>query len=137
MARQVKKRNNNKKGFKPNNNQPQRLEKVEAITYSDGITVADLAAKCNKNASDIIKILFMLSKMVTINSELDDETVELVCMEFGIEATKEEPKEENSLEDDDIDDPKDLQERPPIVTIMGHVDHGKTTLLDSIRHLQL
>ena len=133
MAKQVRRKNNNKKGFKPNNNQPQRLEKVEAITYSDGITVADLAAKCNKSASDIIKILFMLSKMVTINSELDDETVELVCMEFGIEVTKEEPKEENSLEDDDIDDPKDLQERPPIVTIMGHVDHGKTTLLDSIR----
>ena len=133
MAKKVRRQNNNKKGFKPNNNQPQRLEKVEAITYSDGITVADLAAKCNKNASDIIKILFMLSKMVTINSELDDETVELVCMEFGIEATKEEPKEENSLEDEEIDDPKDLKERPPIVTIMGHVDHGKTTLLDSIR----
>ena len=54
MAKQVRRKNNNKKGFKPNNNQPQRLEKVEAITYSDGITVADLAAKCNKSASDII-----------------------------------------------------------------------------------
>lgn len=134
MAKQVKKKsNNNKKNYKSNNKEAKNDIKVEAITYSEGITVAELAAKCNKNASDIIKILFMLSKMVTINSPLDEETVELVCLEFGIEATKEEPKDENSLEDDEIDDPKDLEERPPIVTIMGHVDHGKTTLLDSIR----
>ena len=134
MAKQVKKRVNNKKSSKFNNNhESNRSEKVTSITYSDGITVADLANKCHKNASDIIKILFMLSKMVTINSPLDKDTVELVCLEFGIEPIYEEPKDENSLEDDEIDDPKDLKERPPIVTIMGHVDHGKTTLLDSIR----
>ncbi len=138
MAKQTyKKRINNNK--KPNNkanwteNKKDNSEKVESITYSDGITVSELASKVNKNSSDIIKLLFMLGKMMTINSPLDDENVELVCMEYGIEAKKEEPKDDESLADDEEDDPKDLVERAPIVTIMGHVDHGKTTLLDTIR----
>ena len=138
MAKQTYKKhiNNNKK---PNNkanwteNKKDNSEKVESITYSDGVTVSELAGKVNKNSSDIIKLLFMLGKMMTINSPLDDENVELVCMEYGIEAKKEEPKDDESLADDQIDDPKDLVERAPIVTIMGHVDHGKTTLLDTIR----
>ncbi len=134
MAKQNR-RNNNKKrnNAHPNDHAFEKKEKVVAITYPEGITVAGLAEKCQRNASEIIKILFMMSKMVTINSVLDDETVELVCLEFGIEATKEAFNENESLEDDEIDDPKDLKERAPIVTIMGHVDHGKTTLLDAIR----
>ena len=135
MAKQVRRKNNNNSKRAKNNysSRPMNQEKVDAITYKEGITVSELAEKIHKNPSDIIKVLFMLSKMVTINSSLDDETVELVCLEYGIDVTKEEVREDDSLEDDVIDDPKDLKERPAIVTIMGHVDHGKTTLLDSIR----
>lgn len=131
MAKHIKTRPNKAKGNRTLT--PRDNVKVEAITYTDGITVSKLAEKCHKNPSDIIKLLFMLSKMVTINSPLDDETVELICMEYGISATKEEESSEVELEDTIVDDPADLKERAPIVTIMGHVDHGKTTLLDSIR----
>ena len=134
MAKQTYKKRINKK---PNNNTFENKKdesvKVEAITYTDGITVGELAGKLNKNSSEIIKLLFMLGKMVTINSPLDDENIELICMEYGITATKQEERDEESLADDETDDPKDLKERAPIVTIMGHVDHGKTTLLDTIR----
>lgn len=137
MAKQTyKKHVNNKKSNNKNNwteGKKDSNEKVEKITYSEGITVSELANKIKKNSSDIIKLLFMLGKMMTINSPLDDENVELVCMEYGISAIKEEPKDDESLMDDTYDDPKDLKERAPIVTIMGHVDHGKTTLLDTIR----
>lgn len=135
MAKQVRK-SGNKRPHNKNNHSNFNSKKVEAvthITYQEGITVKELAELMHKNASEIIKLLFMLSKMVTINTSLDDETIQLVCLEYGIECEKEVVKEENSLEDDIIDDPKLLKERPPIVTIMGHVDHGKTTLLDAIR----
>ncbi len=133
MAKPQKKKNTGRKRPQRQETFVPRAEKVTAISYSDGITVSELASKCNRNASDIIKLLFMLGKMVTINSTLDDELIELVCMEYNITATKEIPEDKDSLEDDVIDDPKDLSERPPIVTVMGHVDHGKTTLLDTIR----
>ena len=132
MAKQTYKKHLNKKG-KPEGAPKTADVKVEAITYTDGITVNDLATKINKSSGEVIKILFMLGKMVTINSPLDQENVELVCMEYNIEATKVEPVDDESLLDIEEDDPKDLVERAPIVTIMGHVDHGKTSILDAIR----
>lgn len=107
---------------------------VEVVTYSESLTVSELAGQIGCNASEIIKLLFMLGKMVTINSTLDDETIELVCLEFNKEVKKEKLIDEMDFEElQEIDDPANLKSRPPVVTIMGHVDHGKTTLLDSIR----
>ena len=132
----AKKRPAKAKKQNKNTKQPTKVNEVidvHEITYTDGITVGELAEKIGKQSSEIIKVLFMEGKMVTINSALDDETVELVCITFDIEPTKVEEREEDSLEVDEEVDPSLLKERPPVVTIMGHVDHGKTTLLDTIR----
>ena len=136
MAKQTYKKhlnkNNKSNNYKGNNSKKENV-KIEAINYTEGITVGELANKINRNSGEIIKLLFMLSKVLTINSPLDDENVELICMEWGITPTKIDEEEEESLADDVADDPKDLRERAPIVTIMGHVDHGKTSILDAFR----
>lgn len=140
----VNKKNNTKKNHHANKkNKNYRAEKpivkkeIHEITYSDGMTVGELADKIGKQASDIIKALFLEGKMVTINSALDDEMVQLVCIGYDIDATKVKEKDEFSLEDEEEDDADSLKSRPPVITIMGHVDHGKTTLLDAIRRTKV
>ena len=100
------------------------------------ITVAELAKKLGQNSTTIIKKLMGLGIMVNMNQTIDLDTIELVALEYGYEI-KEQQGKGNSLEDlisIEIDEPHQLIERHPVVTVLGHVDHGKTTLLDSIRH---
>ncbi|MBT9253433.1 MAG: translation initiation factor IF-2 [Brockia lithotrophica] len=107
----------------------------EKVTLGDRITVAELAERAGLEASEIIKKLFLLGTVVTINQEIDFDTAALVLADFGIEAERETHVDITEFEAyEDEDAPEDLVPRPPVVTVMGHVDHGKTTLLDAIRH---
>ncbi len=139
-----KKKNNRNQNQNHQNHKPQNEEKKETmktptkITYSGSLTVGELAKLLHKEPSELIKKLMFLGVMATINQELDKESIELIAGDFGVEVEEEIILEETDFERyEEEDDPKELKERPPVVTIMGHVDHGKTTLLDSIRHTKV
>ncbi|MCQ4087233.1 translation initiation factor IF-2 [Saccharibacillus sp. JS10] len=119
------------------NNQPPR-EKIDntpkKIIVRGTMTVGETAKLLHKDASEVIKKLIMLGVMATINQELDLETIQLLAGDFGVEVEIKIPVEDDRFETiEETDEEADLKERPPVVTIMGHVDHGKTTLLDAIR----
>jgi translation initiation factor IF-2 len=111
-------------------------ELPEKITFYESLTVAELAKKLGREPSEIIKKLFLLGVMATINQELDKDAIELICTDYGVEVEEEIRVDISDLEgyfEGEEEKPGVQLERPPVVTIMGHVDHGKTTLLDSIR----
>lgn len=128
------------KGGKPQNQKPAPKKEVELpkeFKYEEGITVGELAEKIGVDASTIVKDLFMVGVMTNINQSLDNDSVELIASDHGFTAELEVVVDNTDLENyfelgDDLN-----EERPSVVTIMGHVDHGKTTLLDSIRHTKV
>ena len=129
-------RKNKKKNVKDSKEQSkQKIFKLTEITIPENISVKNLATELKKTTGEVIKKLFDFGIMATINNELDFDTAYLVAQEFGVNAIKKEVVTEEDILFDDTDDAEeDLKPRPPVVVVMGHVDHGKTSLLDAIRN---
>ncbi|WP_338754067.1 translation initiation factor IF-2 [Bacillus sp. FJAT-52991] len=134
-----KQQGNKQRNVKPAAPTPPKVKELpEKITFTGSLTVTELAKKLNREPSEIIKKLFMLGVMATINQELDSDAIELIAGEYGVEVEEEILIDKADLEVYfEADEEGKAIERPAVVTIMGHVDHGKTTLLDSIRNTKV
>ena len=116
------------------NRNKQKIFKLEEITIPENITVKDFAAELKKTTAEVIKKLLGYGVMATINNEIDFDTASLIADEFGVKVNKKETiTEEDILFDESEDKEEDLEPRPPVVVVMGHVDHGKTSLLDAVK----
>lgn len=129
----VKHRNEQNRQIKEKEIEKAKAAMATEIELAGPVTVKELAEKMGREVSQIIKSLMMLGVMATINQEVDFDTATLIADEFGVAVKEVEPEEDPTEIEEIIDLPESLQARPPVVTIMGHVDHGKTSLLDVIR----
>ncbi|WP_432665010.1 translation initiation factor IF-2 [Wukongibacter baidiensis] len=136
-------KNSKKKKVKDRKSEEDNLTNENTITNEnelqlpEKVVVKDFAEKVGASTNEIIMKLMNLGVMAAINQEIDYETAEVIAEEYGFKTSLEAPEEEPDMFDEIEDDPKDLKDRAPIVTVMGHVDHGKTSLLDAIRETEV